>query len=226
MIRDDTMSVDDLTGNRAERRKQETRARLLKSTEDLLYTEGYAALSIRKITDYADLGYGTFYLHFKDLDDAVWIVEETRCNQFTSGLIDLLAAEPPRRRIYLGWCHIFEDTYQYRTLFDAMYGRNGSAQLKQMRQDWIVQAFEAGMQAGHFQPHETDTPISIQAQFLAGVVLGMLCWWVETGCQQTPEEMATILYQMTYHKPPPTLTTPAIIARPLRTGPDDGANDQ
>lgn len=197
------MSVKGPKLDRAQRRKQETRARLLKSTQELLYSEGYSALSVYKITEHADLGNGTFYLHFNDLDDAVWAVTMQRQNQFTQQMIDMLAPEPPRRRVYRGWVHIFTDAQQNRTLFLEMYGRECSLYLKQARQDWLVQTFEAGMEAGHFPPHNATTPISIQAQYMAGIMSQMLSWWVENGCQQTPEDVATTLYQMVYHEPPP-----------------------
>lgn len=197
------MSVKEPKINRASRRKQETRARLLKSTEVLLDSVGYKGLTVQRITEYADLGYGTFYIHFNNLDDAVWSVIELRDDQFTQGLIAQLAAEPPRRRIFLGWVHIFRDAQLKSSQFLQMYGREGSSLLKQARQDWLVRTFEAGMQAGHFQPHNTTTPLLVQAHYLAGIMMQMVSWWVENGCQQTPEEMAAILYELIYHETPP-----------------------
>ena len=205
------MSVKEPNIDRAQRRKQQTRTRLLQATENLLNTNGYKGLSVMKITEEADLGYGTFYLHFNSLDDAVWTVAEQRVNGFTEQLIELLANEPPRRRIYLGWVYIFKDTQQNHKLFREMYGRDGSPYLKQARQDWLVRTFEAGMKAGHFQPHNTTIPILIQAQYLAGVMSQMLSWYVESDFQHTPEEMAATLYEMTYHEPPPLATSPTII---------------
>jgi AcrR family transcriptional regulator len=57
-------SVPDLT--RAERRKLETRERLLDAALRLFMKSGYPAVSTADIAAAADAGAGTFYLHFED----------------------------------------------------------------------------------------------------------------------------------------------------------------
>jgi len=54
----------DLT--RTERRKRETRERLLDAALRLFMKSGYPAVSTADIADAADAGAGTFYLHFED----------------------------------------------------------------------------------------------------------------------------------------------------------------
>src|SRR5690554_4639342 len=58
--------------NRAERRRQHTREQLKAAALELLAERGYADLTIKAITERADLGYGTFYLYFTEKDDIVW----------------------------------------------------------------------------------------------------------------------------------------------------------
>jgi len=55
--------------NRAERRRPHTREQLKAAALELLFEEGYADLTIKAITERADLGYGTFYLYFAEKDD-------------------------------------------------------------------------------------------------------------------------------------------------------------
>ena len=57
-------SVPDLT--RAERRKLETRERLLEAAMRLFIKRGYSSVSTADIASAADAGAGTFYLHFND----------------------------------------------------------------------------------------------------------------------------------------------------------------
>jgi AcrR family transcriptional regulator len=57
-------SVPDLT--RAERRKLETREKLLDAALRLFMKSGYPAVSTADIAAAADAGAGTFYLHFED----------------------------------------------------------------------------------------------------------------------------------------------------------------
>ena len=196
------MSVKEPKLNRAQRRKQRTYKRLLNATDHLLHTEGYRSLTVRKITDHADLGHGTFYLHFNNLDDAVWSVMERNASKVNQALVTQLVAEPPRRRAYLSWVHIFRFVRQTSDLFLQMFGRDGSAQLIQTYQNWLAYSHEMNMEAGAYQPHE-GPPIRFQAQYMAGATLRTLCWWAENGFQETPEEIATMLYEMTFQEQVP-----------------------
>jgi AcrR family transcriptional regulator len=54
---------------RADRRKSESRQRLLKAARRLFIERGYHATRPQDIARAADLGYGTFYLHFADKQD-------------------------------------------------------------------------------------------------------------------------------------------------------------
>jgi len=196
------MSVKQTSLNRAQRRKQKTYEGLLHATDYLLNTQGYTTLTVRKITDEADVGHGTFYLHFQNVDDAVWAVLERNANTVNEALVTQLAAEPPRRRAYLGWvqiCHVVAGTGD---LFLQLFGKDGSAQLIQAYQNWLAFSHEINMKSGAYQPH-AGPPIRFQAQYMAGATLRTLCWWAENNFEHTPEEMATMLYEMTFQEPLP-----------------------
>jgi len=68
--------------SRHERRRLQTRKRLIQATHNLLVEEGYDAISIQDITDSADLGRGTFYIHFKDKEDAIWTLFQEMIQEF------------------------------------------------------------------------------------------------------------------------------------------------
>src|SRR5215213_11309741 len=109
LIRGDVLSFIDISLlNRAERRRIQSHQQLLVATAQLMTEKSYSALTIKAITDRADLGYGTFYLHFKDLDDVVWevvyqIAEEARIE--TEKKISNL---PFPLREYQSWVYLFE----------------------------------------------------------------------------------------------------------------------
>lgn len=191
------MSVEQVALNRAQRHKLQTRERLMDATDALLYAHGYSALTVRRITNEADLGHGTFYLHFANLDDAVWAVIERRADAVNSAMIAQLAAEPARRRAYLSWVQILSVVRETPDLFLEMFGKNGSAHLIQAYQNWLATIHEVNMQGGAYEPRP-DLPIAFQAQYMAGATLRILCWWAETGFEQTPEAMAGMLYHMAY----------------------------
>ncbi|MEM8618847.1 MAG: TetR/AcrR family transcriptional regulator [Actinomycetota bacterium] len=64
-------ATTELRATRTERRKASTRARLVESAERLMRDRGVDEVTIQDITDAADIGHGTFYLHFKTKGDVL-----------------------------------------------------------------------------------------------------------------------------------------------------------
>lgn len=56
---------------RGHRRRTETRARIVEAAERLMRERGVEAVTIHDITEAADVGHGTFYLHFKTKSDVL-----------------------------------------------------------------------------------------------------------------------------------------------------------
>jgi AcrR family transcriptional regulator len=62
-------SMADVTTSRLDRRKARTRASLVAAARTLLGSRDPAEVSIREITDAADVGFGSFYNHFQSKQD-------------------------------------------------------------------------------------------------------------------------------------------------------------
>jgi AcrR family transcriptional regulator len=63
MVNSTTLKQPGIT--RVERRKQDTRRRILEAAEKLMRSHPIDSVTIQDITDAADVGHGSFYLHFK-----------------------------------------------------------------------------------------------------------------------------------------------------------------
>src|SRR5215475_15897453 len=57
--------------SRSDRRREDTRRRLMKATYEIIARRGLEGLVIQDITEAADVGYGTFYNHFTTKDAIV-----------------------------------------------------------------------------------------------------------------------------------------------------------
>lgn len=71
------LPTDDKPLGRRERRKLETRAKLLAAARSLIAGQGVDATRINEITDEADVGFGSFYNYFESKDAIVAAVVET-----------------------------------------------------------------------------------------------------------------------------------------------------
>lgn len=189
--------------SRMERRRLHTRSQLLEAASALMYEVGYEGLTIKGITERADLGYGTFYLHFTDLDDIVWAGIYQLAEAMRQTTETQIQALPYPLREYHSWIHIFEFASQMREEMVAVFGRNGSAKLLQRYQDYLAGMHEENLRLGRYSSG-LDLPPAFLAQMITGAVVRLLIWWAETPTPYSPRDMADMLYQAIYRQPPPT----------------------
>ena len=191
------------TQTRHERRRLQTRNLLIQTTLQLILEKGYEAITIQDITDSADLGRGTFYLHFKDKEDLVWSAFQD--------LFGKLEQEAHRRldrhRLqveYYGLLNIFRHAEKNRDLYRVMFGGQGSGMLTARVQDYMANVFQYDIQkAPKTLEIDFNIPHEVEAQMLVGVISRLVFWWLETSNSYTSEQMAAMTYQMLYRKTPP-----------------------
>jgi AcrR family transcriptional regulator len=188
--------------NRAERRRQHTRDQLKQAAMEAIFEHGYANLTIRMITERADLGYGTFYLYFAEKDDIVWDIMLDMAQAEAARITEQLADVPFPRREYLSWIELFRFADANRKNFLSMLGTNGSNVLVQRYQNWLAQIHEANLRAGLYTAG-IDVPVDFLAQFVAGALMRLMVWWLETPNNYTPEDMADMLHMTFLRQLPP-----------------------
>ncbi len=189
---------------RHQRRRQQTRRLLIQTTVALVLEKGYDATSIQDVTDRADLGRGTFYIHFKDKEDVVWSaiqdlileMEEQAHRQFKEHI-------PPQVEYY-ALLNIFRHSQQNRDLYRVVFGSKGSAALTGRVQDLLAQIFLTDIRERRgSQDSGREVPDVIVAQMMTGLVTRLVTWWLETLNEFSAEEMAGLTYRAVYRKAPP-----------------------
>lgn len=198
------MSVlDSRTLSRVERHKQATRQRLKHAIDALLQEVGYHRLTIKAITERADLGYGTFYMHFADKDEAVWEVLREYGDALRADMDARLLQIPFPRREYLSWVELFQFAALNRENFVAIFGKNGSSKLYRLYQDYLIAIHTDSMTHGRYSADLASVPTEFLAQFIVGALLRLLLWWLETPNNYTPHDMARMMFMSVYRQPPP-----------------------
>jgi len=189
--------------SRHERRRLQTRKQLIETTMQLVLEKGYDAISIQDITDRADLGRGTFYIHFKDKEEIVWIVFQELFRTLEQDAHKQLDRNAPGVEYY-GLLNIFHHAEKHRDLYRVMLGGKGSAMLTARVQNFMAESFLDDIRNA---PPPTDVdfniPSEIEAQILTGTISRLLFWWLETTNDYSAEQMATMIYQVLYRKNPP-----------------------
>jgi AcrR family transcriptional regulator len=191
------------SASRHARRRAHTRDLLVQSALALVLERGYEVITIQDITERADLGRGTFYIHFKDKEEAVWAAFQDLFQQLEQTAHQKLDRRLPQVEYY-GLLNIFEHASQQRDLYRVMFGGQGSARLAARAQDYLAEVFLHDIRAASRLPEvDFHLPEEFEAQYLVGVLSRLLSWWLETPQDYTAEQMAGMTYTVIYRKAPP-----------------------
>ena len=171
------------------RRRARTRIELLKAARQIFAQRGYHDASIAEITELADVGVGTFYLHFRDKDE----IFTTMLTDGMRALRDQVLAEAERAApegiFPTAIRAIFRYAYAERDLFQiALSGeRRLSATLKAQSNmiDGFTRAFERLQSQGQLDGFE----VPLLARFVTGIITQGIIWWFEND-EPSPDVMA------------------------------------
>ncbi len=188
---------------RHERRRLQTRQRLIESTLALILEKGFESISIQDITERADLGRGTFYIHFKDKEDVVWTALRDLFQEMEQQAHKDLDRNMPQVEYY-GLLNIFRHAEKNRDLYRVMLGGQGSAQLTGRVQDFLASAILYDIRNTPRPPEiNFNLPEEFEAQMLTGMITRLLYWWLEERQPYSAEHMAAMTYAALYRQSPP-----------------------
>ncbi len=184
-----------LATNRFERRRERTRQDLLAAATRVLAEKGLHETKISDIAAAADVGVGTFYLHFptkEALFDAV--VEDTVRRLKATTDAARANARDVLEKVRAGnaaFCRFAQDN---RSVFRIVFGHAAAYndvvhRAQALFAADIEETIREGIASGVFAP----LPIAVVAQALVGMATQMLRWWTE----QEPVPIETLHETMT-----------------------------
>jgi AcrR family transcriptional regulator len=189
--------------NRHEKRKLVTRNKLKKAALELLLEEGYDKLNVMDITDRADLGRGTFYIHFHDKEDIVWAIIEDGIRAEDEAAHLAFDGKELFNLEYHGYVRMFKHAENNMDLYRVMLGASGSSTLTGRVQTYMAAELVREMENSPiFQ--EFDAPAEVVAEIVTGSLVRLIIWWLTDDHHQrySAEKMAAWLYQVLHHKSP------------------------
>jgi AcrR family transcriptional regulator len=187
--------------NRFERRKQRTRRLLMQTAGELILEKGYDNVTIQDITERADVGRGTFYIHFEDKEHLVWEMLREHSEAVVMKTDAALEHESFPRREYLSWLMFFEMAAETRDFSNAVMNGKGSWFLYRQLVKYVTDLHESNLTEQRYSV-DLELPPAIVAHFVTGALLHVVNWWLETPNDYTPEQMADMFYEMIYREPP------------------------
>jgi AcrR family transcriptional regulator len=182
--------------NRHQRRSMRTREKLKQATHELLLENGYEPLSVKSITERADLGRGTFYLHFKDREDAIWALVEDSIVATDRQARDAYARSVPADTLQTLFLNVLRHTDQNRDFYRVILGAMGSAVTSSKIQDYLVEEFKRDSRDFGLTFKMPDIPLDVYLQLLVGAVVRLALWWLETPNDLSIEELASMISEV------------------------------
>jgi AcrR family transcriptional regulator len=178
-----------------DRRVQRTRKLLRDALLELTLERGYDAVTVQDITDRANLGRATLYLHYRDKEDLLLkSIEET--------MVELIARlDPPSAHLLPAgtmqpYIVAFEHAAENSKLYRILLAGHAAAPLALKMRNYIAERFKLRM--GMVMPeYKGPVPMDVVAAFVAGSMLMMLLWWLENDMPYPSEDMARMTQQMT-----------------------------
>lgn len=195
MTRDDAPAgVRDASPRKTDRRTRKTRNQLSRALVSLLRTKPLTAITVKELTELADVNRATFYAHYRDVFDIYAQVKQDICQTFRN-LVEEHAEELGHER-YDGLIH---DLLSYLATNDddaaIILGTNGDGTFLS---DIIEVIRDGGFDAitQHASPETAEmlkrAPelCNYHFYFLAGGVASMLRTWLNGGCRESIDTIA------------------------------------
>lgn len=166
--------------SRSARKRAKTRADLLNAARYVFAQCGYHDASIAEITARADVGVGTFYLHFRDKDDAFTTLLD---EGFRNMKEDIKAEISQTATLTLSSvvAAVFRHAYIRRDLFQIaltareQFARTRTFYAQDHLADYLTMALEAA------QAHELleGYDLAVTARLITGMITQGIFWWFE-----------------------------------------------
>lgn len=197
----ETTKVD----RRIVRTKKALRAALL----ELIEEKGYEAVSVEEITQRANLGRATFYLHYKDKEDLlleefveiaqerVKVLSQIPFSEWEAG--ERAADSPTDKQPLMPLLTVFEHAAEHAALYRVLLHGESKTRLEQRIRSLIAQSIEEIAQArrrSEAPRADPQVPLDLLASYFSGALLSSLAWWLDSPLPISPLEMAGLFQRL------------------------------
>lgn len=182
-----------------DRRVKRTQRLLAQALIVLTLERGYDAVTIRDITQRADIGYATFFRHYHDknalLADVLQVVLEQLLDRLQPQHTDGQETNPA----VVGTL-IFEYLHDHSEVCRVLLGSQGPASL-------VRRVIEEGAQRvvrEHAPRQGGAVPVEIAANHIVAATIALIQWWLDHEMPYPPQRMGMIYAELIY-RPASTL---------------------
>jgi len=172
-----------------DRRVRKTRTALKSALTTLMKQKNINSISVKELTDLADINRGTFYLHYKDVSDLLSQSEDDLLDELKA-TVNLYSAETVKNDPAVLFSSLYKLCRANADMVRILVSENGDikflTKLKRLMRDkclndWSQNLRKSGLE--HFDAYYS---------FIVGGCLSLLQYWFADGMKESPEELAQI----------------------------------
>lgn len=171
----------------------------------LLAEKSFEKISVRDITEQANINRGTFYLHYLDKYDLLEKLEEQLFQKVQAIIDETVFAErldgvdfASERIPFL--TRLLQCFQEEAAFMKVILSPNGDANFKEKIRQVFLYNWE------NIIPHISKTdqlnyPLDLFIMYVSSAHLGVLTYWLQNDLKQSPEEIAAMLFDITVNGP-------------------------
>jgi AcrR family transcriptional regulator len=151
----------------------------------LTLEKGYEAVTIRDITARADVGYATFFRHYKDKHELLQDVVDVVLEELITLILPETTQKDPEKVGLLLFQYVQTNSEMVRILLSS----------REVVQRAIGVATERLMST-NYAPPDSPVPLEITAYHVVSSSVALAEWWLAHKMPYSPEKMGQIYYEL------------------------------
>lgn len=172
---------------KTDRRVRKTKAQLTQGLITLMKLKDIKDISVKELTDLVDINRGTFYLHYSDIYDMVYQIEDEEFNKFTDILDKDLSANMGTASYYDALLDIFRFLDANKELTRVLISPHGDLSFVNRLKDLVNNRLASLM-----SKPDDDADFEICFAFIVSGFIGIFENWLLSESPQSPEYMAEL----------------------------------
>lgn len=175
---------------------------------ELMEEKGFEAITVKDITTRAKINRGTFYAHYQDKFDLMAKCEEEimlemsrMAKQKFPSIIASLGTDSPTDTPLSIAVSIFEYLNENCRFMKAVLGPNGDLSFQTRLKEFMWKTMFGNHPNALVKEENLLVPAEYLASYVASAHIGVIQQWLNSGRNESPEEMAKILSTITINGP-------------------------
>jgi AcrR family transcriptional regulator len=174
-------------------RVRRTRLTLQEALMALTVEKGFAAITVRDITERAMVNRSTFYRHYLDKYD---LLEQYTDELYATIFAGEEAMEEKTDQAPPGLIRLLRHIHTFGAFYRVMLGANGDARFIQRFRQNIENRMRHLLEISGQQVDLQQMPLGLRLNYVSCADIGAILWWLENEPERTPEQFAVLLDQM------------------------------